>query len=168
MQNLHIKNVIRAAEGEFTRWAARFWVDQRIGVTVDGGGLDPSPEAGPVTGGRAVREDFGVSLGDEGSGLWISMKAIIAVIQAYDGRLEDTRLTQPVLDHFGAPSIQALSLREPGGFISKAKMIEAVETQEHTRFIADLGVVLEKTSTGESPSGTHVEDLLAVDCSSKR
>lgn len=156
MRSLQIKNVIRVAEGETPRWAARFWIDQRIGVTVDAG--TGSLSRGWSKDGRECGAGgFGVTLGDEGSGLWISMKAIIAVIQAHDGRLEETLLTRPVLDYFGAPSIQALSLRDPGGFLSKAKMIETVETQEHTHFIIDSGMVLEKPSTGGNPVSTREE-----------
>lgn len=156
MRSLQIKNVIRVAEGETPRWAARFWINQRIGVTVDAG--TGSLSRGWSKDGRECGAGgFGVTLGDEGSGLWISMKAIIAVIQAHDGRLEETLLTKPVLDYFGAPSIQALSLRDPGGFISKAKMIETVETQEHTHFIIDSGMVLEKPSTGGNPVSTREE-----------
>ncbi len=150
LQSLQLANAIKAAEGETPRWAARFWIDQRIGVTVDAG--TGSLSRGWATDGRECGAGgFGVTLGDEGSGLWISMKAIIAVIQAHDGRLAETGLTRPVLDHFGAPSVQALALREPGGFISKAKMLETVETQEHTRFMIDSGVILEKTSIGGNP-----------------
>lgn len=156
MRSLQVNNVVKAAEGEPPRWAARFWTDQRIGVTVDAG--TGSLSRGWAEDGREYGAGgYGVTLGDEGSGLWISMKAIIAVIQAYDGRLEETRLIKPVLDHFGVPSIQALLLREPGGFISKPKMIEKVESRENTYFIIDSGTILEKPSTGGS-LGSNQED----------
>ena len=156
MRSLQIENVIKAAEGETPRWAAHFWIDQRIGVTV-GAGTGSLSRGWTGDGRECGAGGFGVTLGDEGSGLWISMKSIIAVIQAHDGRLEETRLTRPVLDHFGAPNIQALALREPGGFISKAKMIEMVETQEQTHFMIDSGIVLEKPSTGGNPVSTREE-----------
>jgi N-acetylglucosamine kinase-like BadF-type ATPase len=159
MLSLQIKNVIKAAEGETPRWATRFWTDHRIGVTVDAG--TGSLSRGWAGNGRECGAGgFGVTLGDEGSGLWIGMKAIIAVIQAYDGRLEETQLTQLVLDHFGVSSIQALLLREPGGYISKAKMIEIVEGQEHTHFVIDSGIILEKPSVGSSLGSTQEDSSL--------
>ncbi len=106
-----------------------------------------------------MQGDLESTLGDEGSALWISMKAIIAVIQAFDGRLEETRLNRLVLEHFGAESILALALREPGGFISKAKMIETVETREQTHFIIDLGTLLEEPAIGRKPESTQEGDL---------
>jgi N-acetylglucosamine kinase-like BadF-type ATPase len=154
MSRLQLKNVIKAAEGETPRWAARFWTDLRIGVTVDAGTGSLS-RGWSSDGQECGAGGFGVTLGDEGSGLWISMKAIIAVIQAYDGRAEPTLLTQPVLDYFGAPDVLALIFREPGGFISKAKMKEVIETQEQTQFVIDSGVVLEKPSTGGSQASNQ-------------
>ena len=99
-QPFHIRQVKRAAEGETPRWAARFWVDEHIGVTVDAG--TGSLARGWSTDGREVGAGgWGSTLGDEGSGYWIGMQAMIAVLQSSDGRNSSTKLTKPVLDHFG-------------------------------------------------------------------
>jgi hypothetical protein len=43
---------------------------------------------------------WGATLGDEGSGYWISLQAMTAVLQAHDGRIQDTALSDAVLKHF--------------------------------------------------------------------
>jgi N-acetylglucosamine kinase-like BadF-type ATPase len=96
----NIGRVKRAAEGETPRWAARFWMEGHIGVTVDAG--TGSMARGWSRDGReAGAGGWGATLGDEGSGHWISMQAMMAVLKAHDGRIEPTQLTQPVLAHFG-------------------------------------------------------------------
>jgi N-acetylglucosamine kinase-like BadF-type ATPase len=42
---------------------------------------------------------WGHRIGDEGSGFWIGKQAIQAILQAYDGRGEVTKLTESILSH---------------------------------------------------------------------
>ncbi|UNK19987.1 N-acetylglucosamine kinase [Paenibacillus sp. N3/727] len=44
---------------------------------------------------------WGHRVGDEGSGYWIGKQAVMAILKAYDGRNEGTRLGKWVLPHFG-------------------------------------------------------------------
>jgi N-acetylglucosamine kinase-like BadF-type ATPase len=100
----NIKRVTRAAEGETARWAARFWTEEHVGVTVDAG--TGSLARGWTTDGREAGSGaWGATLGDEGSGYWISMRAMIAVLQAYDGRIQSTQLSDEVLQHLGVPDV---------------------------------------------------------------
>jgi N-acetylglucosamine kinase-like BadF-type ATPase len=100
MQECGIAHLERAAEGATSRWAARFWVEGHVGVTVDSG--TGSLARGWSRDGREVGAGgWGPTLGDEGSGLWISKKAVIAVLQAYDGRLSPTLLTDAIVKHLG-------------------------------------------------------------------
>jgi N-acetylglucosamine kinase-like BadF-type ATPase len=97
-----IRHVVRAAEGETPRWAARFLISERVGVTVDAG--TGSLARGWAADGReASAGGWGATLGDEGSGYWIAMRAMSAVLQARDGRIGETLLTRVVLEHFGLP-----------------------------------------------------------------
>lgn len=111
-----IRHVTRAAEGESPRRAARFWIDAHISVTVDAG--TGSMARGWSRDGReAGAGGWGATLGDEGSGYWISMKAMIAVLQAYDGRIEETMLTKPVLEHFGMSDVLDMVFQASQGFV---------------------------------------------------
>jgi len=99
-RELSVRRVLRAAEGETARWAAHYWSDGHVGVTVDAG--TGSMARGWTPGGQeAGAGGWGATLGDEGSGYWIGLQAMMAVLQAQDGRLEETMLTQMVFDHFG-------------------------------------------------------------------
>jgi N-acetylglucosamine kinase-like BadF-type ATPase len=113
---LGIGRVIRAAEGETPRWAARFWTRERVGVTVDAG--TGSLARGWTAGGReASAGGWGATLGDEGSGYWIAVRAMSAVLQARDGRLGDTLLTRMVLGHFGLHDELDLVFRASQGLV---------------------------------------------------
>lgn len=145
VKKCNIRNLVRAAEGETSRWAARFWIDEHIGVTVDAG--TGSLSRGWTRDGRETGAGgFGATVGDEGSGVWISIKAIRAVLQAYDGRLEPTRLTEPVLNYFGLSHPHELPFLMMGGFISSEKVIENKEARERLRFTIDSGHILEETT----------------------
>lgn len=116
---LGIKHVTRAAEGEMPRWAARFWIDGHIGVTVDAG--TGSMARGWTRDGReAGAGGWGATLGDEGSGYWISIQAMIAVLQAYDGRIEETMLTNGVLEHLGMSDVVDMVFRVSQGLVRTA------------------------------------------------
>lgn len=145
----NLKKMQRAAEGETSRWAVRYWIDQRVGVTVDAGTGSLS-RGWALDGRESGAGGFGATLGDEGSGVWISVKAMSAVLQAYDGRMESTGLTKVILEHFNLPAVQDLIFCSPGGYVSMAKMIELKKAREHTRFSIDSGHILEKTSDGIS------------------
>jgi N-acetylglucosamine kinase-like BadF-type ATPase len=111
-----IRQVIRAAEGETPRWLARFWIDEHIGVTVDAG--TGSIARGWSRDGReAGAGGWGATLGDEGSGYWISMKAMIAILQACDGRIEETMLTKPVFEHFGMSDMLDMMFQVSQGLV---------------------------------------------------
>jgi len=100
MEARGIPHLVRAAEGSTSRWAARYWVDGHVGATVDGG-TGSLARGWSKDGREAGSGGWGVTLGDEGSGFWISKKAAIAVLWAYDGRAEPTLLTDIFLDHLG-------------------------------------------------------------------
>jgi len=113
---LGIRRVVRAAEGETPRWAARFWIEQRVGVTVDAG--TGSLARGWAADGReASAGGWGATLGDEGSGYWIAMRAMSAVLQARDGRLGETLLGRAVLEHFGLSDELDLIFRATQGLV---------------------------------------------------
>ena len=144
VQRCKIGLMMRAAEGETLLWAARFWIDTHIGVTVDAG--TGSLSRGWTRDGKETGAGgFGAAVGDEGSGLWISVKSINAVLQAYDGRLEETKLTQPILEHFSISDVQELPFLLMGGFISTAKVEETKEAQDRVRFTIDSGHILNQT-----------------------
>lgn len=53
-------------------------------------------------GGKSVRVGgWGNRLGDEGSGYWLGMQVLQAVMQAHDGRIPPSRLKETVFAHFG-------------------------------------------------------------------
>ena len=111
-----IERVVRAAEGETPRWAARFWIKERVGVTVDAG--TGSLARGWAADGReASAGGWGATLGDEGSGYWTAMRAMSAVLQARDGRLGETLLGRAVLEHFGLSDELDLIFRATQGLV---------------------------------------------------
>ena len=112
----NIRQVKRAAEGETPRWAARFWTDERIGVTVDAG-TGSLARGWSVDGREAGAGGWGATLGDEGSGYWIGMQAMIAVLHAADGRIGPTQLTDPVLDHFGFSGLLDMVFKVSHGLV---------------------------------------------------
>jgi N-acetylglucosamine kinase-like BadF-type ATPase len=60
-------------------------------------------------GGREARAGgWGPLLGDEGSGYWMGLRALRAVMRAYDGRAGETLLTRPILDRLGVDGAEAL------------------------------------------------------------
>jgi len=116
MKACDIRHVLRAAEGETPRWAARFWIDGYIGVTVDAG--TGSLARGWARDGRVANAGgWGGTLGDEGSGYWISIQAMRAVMQAQDGRIEPTQLTELVLNHYGMSDVLDLVFQATQGLV---------------------------------------------------
>ena len=114
MKRCGIRSVFRAAEGETPRWAARFWVQEHVGVTVDAG--TGSLARGWSRDNRlASAGGWGPTLGDEGSGYWISLEAMRAALQAHDGRIQATHLTQVVMDFFQMSDILDLVFRATQG-----------------------------------------------------
>jgi N-acetylglucosamine kinase-like BadF-type ATPase len=60
-------------------------------------------------GGREARAGgWGPLLGDEGSAYWMGLRALRAVMRAYDGRAGQTLLTRPILDRLGVDHAEAL------------------------------------------------------------
>jgi N-acetylglucosamine kinase-like BadF-type ATPase len=118
-RELGIGRVIRAAEGETPRWAARFWVDGHVGVTVDAG-TGAMARGWTREGEVAGAGGWGATLGDEGSGYWISLQAMAAVLQAYDGRIGETMLTKAVLAHFGMSDMLDMVFQVSQGLVRSA------------------------------------------------
>lgn len=64
---------------------------------------------GVNAGGERARADgLGPLLGDRGSGYWIGEATLRAVCAAYDGAYPETALFRPVLDYYGAASVDDL------------------------------------------------------------
>lgn len=146
---LNIGRYVRAAEGETPRWAARFWIEERIGVTVDAG-------TGSLARGWSRNGDefgaggWGAILGDEGSAVWISLRAMQAVLQAYDGRMKPTALTGPVLSHFRLSVAYELPLRVSGGLVSTQKMIDDATSEADTPVAPDSGRLIRQEQPGDN------------------
>jgi N-acetylglucosamine kinase-like BadF-type ATPase len=119
ISTFRVGRVKRAAEGETPRWAARFWMAEHIGVAV-GAGTGSMARGWSRDGREAGAGGWGATLGDEGSGHWISMQAMTAVLQAYDGRIEPTRLTQAVLSHFGMSHVLDIVFQASQGLVRSA------------------------------------------------
>ena len=118
-----IRHTSRAAEGETPRWAARFWIEGHIGVTVDAG--TGSIARGWSRDGReAGSGGWGATLGDEGSGYWISMQAMTAVLQAHDGRIRETMLAESVLGHFGFSDVRDMVFQVSQGLVRTGDVIQ--------------------------------------------
>jgi len=139
---LGIRQISRAAEGETPRWAARFWIDAHIGVTVDAG--TGSIARGWTRDGRqAGAGGWGATLGDEGSGYWISLQAMTSVLQAYDGRIEETLLTDVVLKHFGMSGVLDMVFQVSQGLVRATAA-------------AQFGILPDSGSEGSSTGGASV------------
>ena len=116
VEEFGVRRIRRAAEGETPRWAARFWIDGCVGVTVDAG--TGSIARGWTRDGRqAGAGGWGATLGDEGSGYWISLQAMMAVLQAHDGRIKETMLADRVLEHFGTSDVLEMVFQVSQGLV---------------------------------------------------
>jgi N-acetylglucosamine kinase-like BadF-type ATPase len=161
MEDFGIRNMVRAAEGETPRWAVRFWVDGHVGVTVDAG--TGSLARGWSRDGREIGAGgWGATLGDEGSGLWISMKAIVATLQAHDGRIEQTALTRPILDHFGLAKLIDLPDLLSGGFMCREKILE-MTGGDYVRSMIDSGQVIGEESRQRDKAQASVGGLIFLE-----
>jgi N-acetylglucosamine kinase-like BadF-type ATPase len=79
----------------------RFGVVLTVGTGAAAYGVD--------RGGREARAGgWGPLLGDEGSGYWMGLRALRAVMRAYDGRAGETLLTRPILDRLGVDGAESL------------------------------------------------------------
>lgn len=160
-ESFGIRNMVRAAEGETPRWAVRFWVDGHVGVTVDAG--TGSLARGWSRDGREIGAGgWGATLGDEGSGLWISMKAIVATLQAQDGRIEETALAQPILDHFGLARLIDLPDLISGGFMCREKILE-MTGGDYVRSMIDSGQVIGEESREPGKGRASVGGLIFLE-----
>jgi N-acetylglucosamine kinase-like BadF-type ATPase len=65
---------------------------------------------------------WGHVLGDEGSGYWIGLKAISAVLHDRDGTGPATQLSEAALEFFGVDSVQALVRLVYGKPLSKSEI----------------------------------------------
>jgi N-acetylglucosamine kinase-like BadF-type ATPase len=135
-ERLGIHKVVRAAEGETPRWSARFWISHRVGVTVDAG-TGSLARGWSADGRQASAGGWGATLGDEGSGYWIAMRAMSAVLQSRDGRLGETLLSSAVLAHFGMCDDLDLVFRATQGLLRE-----------------DAGVGVAPDSGSELPAGS--------------
>jgi N-acetylglucosamine kinase-like BadF-type ATPase len=145
----NLKAVSRAAEGQTARWAARFWMQEHVGVTVDAG-TGSLARGWSMDGREAGAGAWGATLGDEGSGYWISMQAMIAVVQAYDGRIEPTMLTGEMLQHLGVSDVLDMVFMVSQGLV---KTTEADQTGVVPDSVSDFA------KEGDSPAGgVHFRD----------
>jgi N-acetylglucosamine kinase len=145
----NLREMTRAAEGQTARWAARFWTDEHVGVTVDAG-TGSLARGWSMDGKEAGSGAWGATLGDEGSGYWISMQAMIAVLQAYDGRTEPTMLTEKVLQHLGVSDVLDMVFMVSQGLVKTGEGDQAGVVPDS---VSDFA------SEGDSPAGgVHFRD----------
>jgi N-acetylglucosamine kinase-like BadF-type ATPase len=141
----NIRQVVRAAEAEAARWATRFWVDGRIGVMV-GAGTGSVARGWAGDGRRIGSGGWGSTLGDAGSALWIGIRAMVSVLEAFDGRTRETLLSRPVLDHFGMSDVYEMVSRVSSGFKTKEKLAEEIAAGHPGGFTIDSGQAIHQAA----------------------
>ena len=167
IRSFKLKHVLRVAEGETPRWAARFWTKERIGVTVDAG-TGSLARGWTETGREAGAGAWGATLGDEGSGFWIGMQAMIAILQASDGRINPTLLTEPILKHFNFSGVVDMVIQVSHGLVRPQDNNELGVVpdsgQEHADTIDDAagGIQYHKRTRNEPLTRYEVASLCPV------
>ncbi len=155
LADLPVRKILEAAEGETSRWAAHYWIDQHVGVVVDAG-ISSRARGWTGEGQQAGAGGWGAVLGDEGSSYWISMEAIRAVLRAEDGRGEDTLLTQMVFDHFGFRDAMDMVFRVLCGMITSPDATQLVRIGPDSGAEAvRAGTVVRKAKSGTAPLLRH-------------
>jgi N-acetylglucosamine kinase-like BadF-type ATPase len=99
--------VSHASEGEGAWQAALAWREHDFGVTV-GAGTGAVIAGTNRAGEHAVASAWGALLGDEGSGYWIALEAMRAIVRAEDGREPPTRLRQAIAGELKIDSLWEL------------------------------------------------------------
>lgn len=95
--------VAHAGEGEGAWAAALAWQSYDCGVAV-GAGTGSVSWGFNRQGEQAVASAWGAFLGDEGSGYWIAVEALRAIVRAEDGREPPTRLREALCKTLGIQS----------------------------------------------------------------
>jgi N-acetylglucosamine kinase-like BadF-type ATPase len=101
-----------------------------VGALVDRPGLIIIAGTGSIALGRNERGErvrvggWGYLLGDEGGGFFIARAALAAVMRAYDGREEKTRLTEGMLESLGLSDPQQIIPRVYGQGMSHTEMAD--------------------------------------------
>jgi N-acetylglucosamine kinase-like BadF-type ATPase len=155
IRDLGVRRVIHAAEGETPRWAAHYWIDGHVGVTVDAG-TGSIARGWTPDGQHAGAGGWGATLGDEGSGYWIGLQAMKAICEAQDGRIEETDLTQLVFEHLGFRDVWDMVFQVSYGMVAPADGSATLRVgpdsgAEHTR----SGLVVRKPKDVHSPMLRH-------------
>jgi len=89
---------------------------------------------------------YGQLLGDEGSGYRLGLKGLITVLKAYDGRIKETALTQPILERLGIES--------PMNLVTWIGGLKNVKEE-----VGKLApIVLEAAEEGDEPARKVVEE----------
>jgi len=91
---------------------------------------------------------WGKHVGDEGSGYWIGVSALRAVLRAEDGRGAPTALTGPVLAHCGATSADGL--------------VTWIETASKAAVAGLVPVVTARAAAGDAASSTILDQAVAA------
>lgn len=150
-----VHRILEAVKGETARWAAHYWAEQYVGVIVDAG-VGSAARGWTKEGQHAGAGGWGTLLGDEGSGYWIAMQAMRAVLRAHDGRDEDTLLTQLIFDHFGFRNAMDMVFRVSHGMImvQDAAHLVGIGSDPGTE-VAQGGTVVRKARSGDSFLSRH-------------
>lgn len=147
---LPVRRILEAAKWETARWAAHYWVTQHLGVIVDAG-VGSTARGWTQEGQHAGAGGWGALLGDEGSGYWIGMQAMRAVLRAHDGRSEETLLTQLIFDHFGFRNVLDMVFRASHGMIAAQDAAHLVGIGSESGVeVARAGTIVRKTRPGDS------------------
>lgn len=153
--DIPVRKVIHAAEGETPRWAAHYWVDGHIGVTVDAG-TGSIARGWTPDGQQAGAGGWGATLGDEGSGYWVGLQAMKAILEAQDGRIEETELAQVVFEHFGLRDVWDMVFHASQGMVRPAGGGRAVRVGPDSGAEGGRsGLVLRKPKEVHSPLLRH-------------
>ncbi len=155
LDTLAVHRILEAAKGETARWAAHYWIEQPVGVIVDAG-VGSSARGWTKEGQCVGAGGWGAVLGDEGSGYWIGVQAIRAVLRAHDGRAEDTLLTQMIFDHFGFRHALDMVFRASCGMMVVQDVDHLVGIgSDSGAEAARAGTLVRKAKLGNSPLPRH-------------